>query len=213
MKFKMFQFTSMVLCVIITAIASFSNVFEPVNLLLIQPQNIITQSESGSTVEENEFDGSKVLEARFLNMLNHSFVYDTDFEDVESIVNQSIIALLNMRDINDDSYIAQNIVSDYVYSMYGISDIDFSSINTMFPQKQGFVYIIPRGFWIYDHEMISATQNEDGSFTVKTNISVLGHDDSDFVGICETLFVKNEASRFGYNIIYSNISEDFSFAI
>lgn len=153
----------------------------------------------------------KVLEARFLNMLNRNFVYDGAFDTVEGVVNSSIIALLDKRDSEDDSFISQEIVSDFVYDMYGIEDIDYSAVNTQFAQKDGFVYIIPRGFELYNHKIVSITNNEDGSYTVKTNVTISTHDGLQIVDVCESLFVKNEASNFGYSIIYSNIgSPDLS---
>lgn len=150
-------------------------------------------------------DSSKVLETRFLNMLNHNFVYDNAFCSVEDIVNSSMPALLQHRDTENDSYISETYVADYISNMYGIEDIDFSAINTEFEQKNGFVYIIPRGFTRYTHKITSITANEDGSYTVETKISAASHDDVDFIDNCTTLFVPNANSAFGFSIIYSNI--------
>ena len=116
-------------------------------------------------------------------------------------------------DAQDDSYISESIASDYIYNMYGINGIDFSQLNSGFPYKQGYVYIIPRGFSVYNHEIVSVVENEDGSFTVKTNVSISTHDGCEYVGVAETLFVKNTESQFGYNIVYCNISDDYSVAV
>ena len=49
-------------------------------------------------------NNEKVLEARFLNMLNHSFVYDKAFYDDEELLNASSLALL---DYQTDGFIHQ----------------------------------------------------------------------------------------------------------
>ena len=53
-------------------------------------------------------NSEKVLESRFLNMLNRNYVYGTDFESVNAIVDNSVIALLSLRENEDSSYIAEN---------------------------------------------------------------------------------------------------------
>ena len=160
------------------------------------------------TVSQNSkksLDSEKVLETRFLNMLNHNFVYDTAFDSVEDIVNCSMPALLEHRDSENDSIIAQTYVNDYISNMYGITDIDYTEINREFECSEGYVYILPCGFTKYSHEIVSLTANEDGSYTVKTKITAGAHDATDFTDTCTTLFVPNANSAFGYNIIYSNI--------
>ena len=160
------------------------------------------------TISQNatkSVDSGKVLESRFLNMLNHNFVYDTAFDSVEDIVNCSMPALLEHRDSENDSLIAQTYVNDFIGNMYGITDIDYTQINKEFESAEGYVYILPCGFTKYSHEIISLTANEDGSYTVKTKITAGAHDTTDFTDTCTTLFVPNANSAFGYNIIYSNI--------
>ena len=154
---------------------------------------------------KSDFDATKVLESRFLNMLNHNFVYDDAFYSLEDIVNNSVFALLNYRDSEDDSYIAQSYVKDYVFNMYGIEIEDFSTINADYPQKEGYVYILPRGYSVYKHSISSVTKNEDGSYTVKTVVSEDSHDGSIYFDECETLFVANTNSQFGFSIISSVI--------
>ena len=71
------------------------------------------------TVSKNDkssADASKILESRFLNMLNHSFVYNNTFDSVEEMVNASMPALLNYRDSADDSYIAENYVASLTHN-------------------------------------------------------------------------------------------------
>ena len=143
--------------------------------------------------------------ARFLNMLNHNFVYNEDFNDINSIVNNSVIAILDNRDKADEDYIFAELVKSFVRSMYGVEIADISQINEDCPKKDGFVYIIGRGYSTYEHKSINVTENEDGTFTVKTSVKVLSHDNGNKTLTASTIFVKNANSEFGYNIVSSEI--------
>ncbi len=169
------------------------------------PNNQTVSATKPTVTENTSFDKSKVLETRFLNMLNHNFVYNDAFYNEEDIVNNSVLALLNLRDSENNSYIKVSYISNYIFNMFGIEDINYSKINTKFDQKQGFVYIIPRGYTVFKHKMISVKENEDGSYTVKTEVTISSHDSEEYKDICETLIVKNGKSQFGYNIVSSTI--------
>lgn len=149
-----------------------------------------------------EVDGT--VNARFLNMLNRNYVYNSDFESADVITENSILALLDKRDSRDDSYISEAVVKGFINDMYGIEIVDIAQGEQI--KKDGFVYIVPRGFTDYSHKIKSVSQNEDGSYTVCSYVTIKPHDDSEFVTTAQTLFVKNEKSAFGYNIIYSNLS-------
>ncbi len=153
--------------------------------------------------KENTPDTLKVLETRFLNMLNHNFVYDSDFRSIEDMVNASMPALLEFRE-EESSFIKEEYVSDYIYNMYGIEIEDYSSLNEDFPKREGYVYILPRGYEKYNHKAVLLSRNEDGSYTMKTRVTADTHDGQEIIGICETLFVENSQSQFGFSIIYSN---------
>ncbi|MDO4608566.1 MAG: hypothetical protein Q4B40_05175 [Clostridia bacterium] len=148
-----------------------------------------------------------VNEARFLNMLNHNFVYNSDFDNVDTIINNSILNLLDLRDQNNEDFIAEDYVKGFVKDMYGIDIVDMSALNAEFPHIDGFVYIIPRGYTTYNHDIVSIEQNEDGSFTVVSDVTVSAHDDEPKTKKAVSLFVKNDTSSFGYNMIYCNIVE------
>lgn len=151
-------------------------------------------------------DKEKVLEARFLNMLNHNFAYDEELASVEDLVNCAVTALC-VSGNTDDSFIEESRVEDYLYNMYGVEVENLSSVNADFPKKDGYVYIIPRGYTVYKHTAESVRLNEDGSYTVTTKVTVDSHDGKG-EGKAVTLFVKNSDSQFGFNIISSNIIID-----
>ena len=199
-------FTSFVIMVVFSTPVSNSALPSEVVSKSVQ-ENVITVADN----KDSDFDINKVYEARFLNMLNHNFVYDESFESVEEIVNDSMPALLAFRDDVDEGYISEEIVSDYVFNMYGIDFIDYDAINSEFERIEGKVFILPKGVSVYNHEITSVNANEDGSFTVKTKVEISSHDSGSYIDVCETLFVKNELSQFGFSIIYSNIgSQTFS---
>lgn len=160
-----------------------------------------TQNQEVITVADN----TKMLESRFLNMLNHSFVYDNDFYDKETLVNNSVLALL---DLADNGFVSETYVSDYIFNMYGINVADFSDINVDFEQKQGYVYIVPRGYSVCEHKIISVTDNSDGSYTVVTNVEISLDDGTVITDTATTVFLQNAESQFGYNIVYSEIGAE-----
>ena len=144
-------------------------------------------------------------EARFLNMLNHNFVYNADFENADTIVNNSTLALLELRDSENSDYISSTYVKSFVKDMYGIELEDMAGLNAEYPQLEGFVYVIPRGFTSYNHSIVSVDENEDGSFTVVSEVTISDHDNGNQKQKAVSLFVPNDESAFGYNMIYCDI--------
>ena len=193
---KIRYFVSLVLA--LTMLASFS-------VISANPAESDTLVADNSASSQNA-DKGKVLEARFLNMLNHSYAYDEELASVEDLVNCAVTALCVSGDI-DDSFIEQSRVEDYLYNMYGVEVENLSSVNADFPKKDGYVYIIPRGYTVYKHTIESVRLNEDGSYTVTTNVIIDSHD-GDEEGKAVTLFVENSDSQFGFNIISSDIITD-----
>ena len=178
---------TVVFCFVIMSLSAFSNL-------------------SAKGIPENKPQPDLVQKARFENMLNHNFVYGEDFKDVKAIVNNSVVALLDFRDAEDDSYIAQEVVNSYLFDMYGFTVDNLSEINSEFGQKEGYLYILPRGYSLYEHKVTSVAENEDGTFKCISTVAVKTHDATSEVLTAETLFVKNSESAFGYNIVYSNIN-------
>ncbi len=143
------------------------------------------------------------LNTRFENMLNHSFVYNEDFYDDGELVNNSVLAVLNLA---EDSLVKEAYLKDYIFNMYGKIYGDFSFLGET--EKEGYVYIIPRGYSVYTHEIISVTDNKDGSYTVVSDVEI-SYEDGSFENLnCETVFLENSESAFGYNIMYSDILEN-----
>ena len=173
-------------------------------VLLSSPSKTTSVVAADSTANVSE----GVLKARFLNMLNHNYVYGESFYDTESMINDSMPALLHFRDAEDEDFIKEDYVKEYILNMFGTELGEIGKINADFPQKEGYVFILPRGFTVYNHEILQMKENEDNSFSVISSVKVNPHDNSEENLICETLFVKNYKSSFGYTIMYSKIIEN-----
>lgn len=166
--------------------------------LTVKPAANATEKKPAVAVSEE-----KALGARFLNMLNHNFVYNDAFESVYEMTACSEVALLDKA---EDGYIKQSLIAGYLYNMYGVENADFAAVTKDFPQRENYVYVIPRGFSVYKHSAPVITENEDGSYTVVTDVEISSHDSDAENAKATTLFVKNENSAFGFNIISSDIS-------
>ncbi len=195
MRKKIIAAVSLLVCICLLSFVNISGLGTAETAVVSKDQNVLT-------VANNTGASEKALEARFLNMLNHNFVYDSDFHDDQTLVNNSVLALL---DLAQDGFVAENYVSDYIFNMYGKNISDFSAFNQGFEQKQGYVYVVPRGYSVCQHEMVSVTDNLDGSYTVVTNVAISLDDGSVITDTATTLFLRNADSQFGYNIVYSEI--------
>lgn len=155
-------------------------------------------------------DTNKVLEKRFLNMLNHSFVYNDDFYNDEALLNASALALLNLA---NDGFIDEVYLKDYVFNMYGKIYDDFDGINEDMPKKDGGFYVIPRGYDLYEHSNAVITANEDGSYTVVTDVIIDYHFGERVEAVGTTFFLPNDESQFGFNILYSDLAYPLEYAM
>ncbi len=197
MKTRGFVIWILVLC----AVMGFS--LAPINRASAQPKMILAKTGEPSAVQTastaNLCDGA--LGARFLNMLNRNYTYDDDFYSFEALINNAVLAQLNLA---EDDYVNTCYIADYLASMYGIQITDYAKYNTEFPQKDGYVYVIPRGYATYSHKLLSVVENEDGSYTVTTQMTVDAHDDDPQEKTVTSLFVPNGDSDFGFVMVYAN---------
>ena len=164
--------------------------------LVFVPSKVAAPFVVADATEEN------TLAPRFLNMLNHNFVYNEGFETFEGLTESAIIANL---DLKEGDYISETYIKGYLADMYGINAVTFDD-NSGDMHKNGYIYIKPMGFTRYSHENPTVTENEDGTFTVLTDVTVSAHDSMPTKGTAVTLFARNSKSAFGFVIVYSNIS-------
>ena len=146
------------------------------------------------------FNDDPVLTARLLNMLEHNRVYNSDFEDKNLIIENSVVALFEKADA--DGYVSKDLVNGFVYSMYGFTAEGYSEPKD-FVKKEGFFFILPRGYDEYDHEITSIKKNGDYIYATSL-LTVDAHDGLAYNLTCNTVFKVNPTSGFGYNIVSSN---------
>lgn len=138
--------------------------------------------------------------ARFENMLNHNKLYGNDFNDINKVVDNSILCLLDKA---EDEFIKKDLVESFVYNMYDLDIAEYKA-NPEAPEKSGCIFIMPKGYDEISHEIISVTQN--GTlYCVVSEMTIKTHEGEELKETCETVLLENEKSAFGYNIISSNI--------
>lgn len=149
-------------------------------------------------------DLDAVKAARFQNLLNMSTVYGEDFLDNQKLVNAALVVLKNYAD--EEGFIENAIVSTYIKDMYDINlDIN-EKINEGLPQKEGYVLLIPRGHSVYNHTVTEITE-KDSFILVTSSVTVTTHEGETFELECQTKFIENEQSSFGFSILDSVLTE------
>ncbi len=147
-------------------------------------------------------DTKMVAQAKIQNLLNLNNVYGDDFTNNETLVNAAAINLRSYA--NENGFIPNDVVTAFIKDIYDIDLEITDAINVNLPQKQGYVYLIPRGYTAYTHEITSITEGPD-FITVTSFVYVDAHDSHVAVGTATTKLVKNDSACFGYNIIDSEI--------
>lgn len=149
----------------------------------------------------NEDLVSNVIKARFENMLNNNFVYNDDFYSHKTIIENSILALLD-KGVNGE--IDKGLVLGFIADMYGLQ-VDAKAAEYDFaPASEGMFVILPRGYSEFKHTIVDVIEDE-GGYTVISEVLVLTHDGEEYLTTATTEIVPNEGSSFGYNIVSSNL--------
>ena len=113
---------------IVTVCLAFLSMYAASPIVKVQ-SNVPTVKKEVSDVPQKAVANDKTDKStsRFLNMLNHNYVYGEDFDDLKTIVNNSCAALIDR--IDDDGYINAYYVENYLKNMYDISVDDIDKIN------------------------------------------------------------------------------------
>ena len=104
------------------------------SVIAVNPSEVGGNASVDKAAVSETADRQKVLEARFLNMLNHSFAYGEELASVDDLVNCAVTALC-VTGGADGSFIEESRVEDYLYTLYGVEVEDLSSVNADFPKK------------------------------------------------------------------------------
>lgn len=163
--------------------------------------SVTTVSSDKAVTEDIAKVTKNVMKARFENMLNNNYVYDTDFESHKLIIENSILALL---DKGVDGEISQSLVLGFIADMYGLQVNPDAAKYDFAPASEGKFLILPRGYTEYNHTVTDVFEDE-GGFTVMSDVLIMTHDGEEYTTTAKTVFVPNMGSSFGYNIISSNI--------
>ncbi len=171
----------------------------------------ITQpAKTDNTVVSSVTPNAALVEnARIENLLNNNNVYGEDFLNNEKLVNLAAVSLRSYADQN--GFIEESIITSYVKDLYDIDLFITDNINADMPKKDGYVYLIPRGFTKYSHSIVSVTESTDYILVI-SNVTVYYHDGGCDTGVATTILVPNAQTAYGYNIIDSSIAYNLNVA-
>ena len=145
----------------------------------------------------SSIDGAVV--ARFETMLNNNFVYNQDFDSDKAIIENSILSLVNHI---EDGQIDMALTLNFIANMYG-RQVDPSAATYEFlPADEGKFAVIPKGFSVHRHNNLTV-EEIDGGYSVTSEMTVDAHDTDGAKILVKSIFVPNDGSLFGYNLIKS----------
>lgn len=145
----------------------------------------------------SSIDGAVV--ARFETMLNNNFVYNQDFDSDKAIIENSILSLVNHI---EDGQIDMALTLNFIANMYG-RQVDPSAATYEFlPADEGKIAVIPKGFSVHRHNNLTV-EEIDGGYSVTSEMTVDAHDTDGAKILVKSIFVPNDGSLFGYNLIKS----------
>ena len=163
------------------------------------PYSPVKADVTANDVTAPEATAEEILLARIENMLAHNFVYNDDFDFTDVMVDNAMLALISACD--EDGYLDRALAEGFVFNMYGFDLTDYKP-SDLFPEKEGKLFVIPRGVDTYSHEVLSV--EIDGEYIIVDSALVIeSHDCGETSLSCRTLFKENSESAFGYNIISS----------
>ncbi len=142
-----------------------------------------------------------ILKARFENMLSVNYLYGEDFESDRTVIENSILPLLEK---SVEGQISKDLVLNFIANMYGRQVDPTACYYEFAPADEGMFTVLPRGYSEYSHEITSITENE-GGYTVLSDTVINPHDSQPENVKVKTVFVPNEGSSFGFNIVSCEI--------
>ncbi len=160
------------------------------------------QEDPDEIVIETEFSGEKAFESHIVNLLNLNNVYGEDFTDNEKLVNKAAISMRSYANAN--GFIEEAVITSFVKDMYDIDLVITDDINKDMPKREGFVYLIPRGYTLYNHTIMDITDMGE-YLSVTSSVNILYHNNYVEVGTATTKLIKNPNCSFGYSIMDAQI--------
>lgn len=187
------------LCAVVLMASVFCTVSIPSNAVA---QGIADESNVNETTDDMSVE-SGVLAARFENMLNHNFLYNDDFLDDKTVIENSILSLLEYV---ENGEIDKALTLNFIANMYGRQVDPNAAVYDFLPASEGKFAVIPRGYTVYSHKILSV-EEIDGGYQVISEMTVNPHDDGGYTVNVESVFVPNAGSSFGFNLIKASCLE------
>lgn len=150
------------------------------------------------------------LAARLTHMLELNQNFDKDFKDDAIILENALISLNSKAD--DDGFIKTDLVLSFINNMYGYDVILDDIVMENIPQKDGYLWVIPKGITNYSYSITSITEYS-GGVTAVARVLAESHDgetDSFYITVD---FTENADSCFGYNIASCVTIKDLGYRI
>ena len=171
--------------------------------ITVPATEIAAQPDASDITASAAPDADLVLKARLENLLNINYIYGDDILDNEKLLNRSAISLKSLAD--DNGFIKQEAVVAFIKDLYDIDLVITDDMTPELPKKEGYVYLIPRGYTKYSHTVMDIS-HEDDILVVTSSVKVSYHDEDEISAVATTLFIENPESSFGYSILNSDIS-------
>ncbi len=157
-----------------------------------------------SDTQPSDFSYELIQRSRLENLLNLNNIYGSEFDSNANIIDAATINLRNHAD--NDGFISNAVVAAFVKDLYGIDVVFTADADSTLPQRDGYVFLVPKGFTSYNHKINSVY--EDGEFIkVISTVKISSHDGDISYATAETIFKRSD-SRFGYIIINAEILAD-----
>ncbi|MEE0945767.1 MAG: hypothetical protein U0M42_02920 [Acutalibacteraceae bacterium] len=176
-------------------------------LALVFTTGIFSLSAQTLTEQEKEFSAAQpdeflVMTNRFENILNNNYAYGSDFDEISLLVSAAELSLLEKA---EDGKLPNSELIAFVSEVYGIDPSVYADEGKEALNKDGETEILPRGYSLYKHSITNFHTNEDGTFTVYSDVEIENHDGDTEIKEAVSRFVKSPDSRFGYYLISSEL--------
>lgn len=184
-----------VAALLITALL-FSNVIATANTTI--PQENTEQTE----IIQPEIS----TEEKLIGLLNLNHCFNDDFNENEILIEGTQISLLDFSVVTDDAtYINRLLVESFIENFYGknVSTEGFGDAGYSMPET--YMKIASKGYATVFHTLISMNVDEMGNCTLVTCLNFYNHDATKDTCLCKSVFVKNDSSAYGYNLVKCEI--------
>lgn len=172
-------------------------------LIIVFTTGIFSLSAQTVTPAEQEFniaqpDKLLVMTNRFENILNSNFAFGDELSSVSELLLASQLSLLSKA---QEGVLDNGEIITFLKDMYGIDPSLYADEGKEVISPDGVTEILPRGFSLYTHKITGFHSNEDGTFTVYSDVEVENHDGEKEIKEAVSRFVPAPQSRFGYHLI------------